>query len=114
METATRRLVLIMPPTTDSCWTCQKNNTPINKSPNLPEVEKVDAVRRQEEHLCLTSGEREYYKMARKETKACVQPHLEEADFALRSDRDLAHTKEQYITHTTTQNSCTIPPILTS
>ena len=32
----------------------------------------------------------------------------------LRSDRDLAHTKEQYITRTTTHSSCTIPQILTS
>ena len=52
------------------------------QSANMPEAERVDAVRRQEEHLHLTSGEREYYKLACKETKARVQAHLEEPDFA--------------------------------
>jgi len=74
--------ILIMRPATDLCWTCQKNNSQINKSANLSEAEKVDAVRRQEEHLRLTSGEQEYYKMVCKETKAHVQAHLEEDDFA--------------------------------
>ena len=74
--------ILIMRPATDLCWTCQKNNTQINKSANLPEAEKVDAVRRQEEHLCLTSGEQEYYKMACRETKSRIQAHLQEVEFA--------------------------------
>jgi len=30
--------ILVMRPATDLCWTCQKNNTQINKSANLPEV----------------------------------------------------------------------------
>ena len=74
--------ILIMRPATDLCWTCQKNNSQINKSANLPEAEKVDVVRKQEEHLRLASGEQEYYKMSCKETKVCVQAHLEKADFA--------------------------------
>ena len=74
--------ILIMRPATDLCWTCQKNNSQINKSVNLPEAEKVDVVRKQEEHLRLASGEWEYYKMSSKETKARVQAHLEKADFA--------------------------------
>ena len=73
--------ILIMQPATDLCWTCQKNNSQINKSANLPEAEKVDVVRKQE-HLRLASGEREYYKMSCKETKVRVQAHLEKADFA--------------------------------
>ena len=41
--------ILIMQPATDLCWTCQKNNSQINKSANLPEAEKkVDVVRKQE------------------------------------------------------------------
>ena len=76
--------ILIMCPATDLCWTCQKNNTQISKNANMPEAEKVDAVRRQEEHLRLTSGEREYYKLACKETKARIQAHLEEGNFAFR------------------------------
>ena len=38
--------ILIMRSATDLCWTCQKNNSQINKSANLPEAEKVDVVRR--------------------------------------------------------------------
>ena len=41
--------ILIMQPATDLCWTCQKNNSQVNKSANLPEAEKkVDVVRKQE------------------------------------------------------------------
>ena len=50
--------VLIMRPATDLCWTCQKNNNLIQKSANLPEIQKVEAVKAQEEHLRLTAGER--------------------------------------------------------
>jgi len=71
-----------MCPATDFCWTCQKNNTQLNKSANLPEAKKVDRVKRQEEHLRPTSGEQEYYKRSCKDTKAHLQAHLEEADFA--------------------------------
>ncbi|PFX33021.1 hypothetical protein AWC38_SpisGene2140 [Stylophora pistillata] len=73
--------ILIMRLATDLCWTCQKNNSQINKSANLPEADKVDVVRKQEEHLRLASGEREYYKMACKETKVHVQAHLQKANF---------------------------------
>ena len=45
--------VLIMRPATDLCWTCQKNNNLIQKTANLPEEQKVAAVRAQEEHLQL-------------------------------------------------------------
>ena len=74
--------ILIMRPATDLCWTRQKNNNQIHKTVNLPEAEKVEAVRRQEEHLCLASGEREHYKNCCNESKACVQAHLDEVDFA--------------------------------
>ena len=74
--------ILFMRPATDLCWTYQKNSSQINKSANLPEAEKVDVVRKQEEHLRLASGEREYYKMSCKETKVRVQALLEKADFA--------------------------------
>ena len=104
--------ILIMRPATDLCWTCQKNNTQINKSANLPEAEKADAVRRQEEHLRLTSGEREYYKWRVRKQKPAFKHIFKKS--TLRSDRDLAHIKELYITRTTTHSSCTIPPILTS
>ena len=45
--------------------------------------------------------------------RKCASKHILKKPI-LRSDRDLAHTKEQYITRTTTHSSCTIPQILTS
>ena len=45
--------VLIMRPATDLCWTCQKNNNLMQQTANLPEEQKVAAVKAQEEHLQL-------------------------------------------------------------
>ena len=42
--------IVIMRPTTNLCWTCQKNNNLIQKTANLPETQKAEAVRAQEEH----------------------------------------------------------------
>ena len=61
--------MLIMRPATDLCWTCQKNNNKICKTVNLPEAEKAEAVRIQEEHLIISSGERENYKKCCEEAK---------------------------------------------
>ena len=72
--------VLIMRPATDLCWTCQKNNNLIQKTANLPEEQKVAAVRAQEEHLRLSAGERELYKTCCNQAKDDVHqsglPHL--------------------------------------
>ena len=74
--------ILIMRPATVLCWTCQKNNNRIHRSGNLPKTEKVEAVKAQEEHLPLASGERERYKNCCEESKHHVQHLLEEVDFA--------------------------------
>ena len=42
--------ILIMRPATDLCWTCQRNNNKIHRTANLPEAEKAEAVRTQQEH----------------------------------------------------------------
>ena len=78
--------ILIMRPATDLCWTCQKNNNLIQKSVNLPENQKVEAVRIQEEHLQLAAGERDFYKECCRESKESVQQHLREIDFTGRRD----------------------------
>ena len=70
-----------MRPATDLCWTCQKNNNKIHKTANLPKAEKAEAVRTQEEHLRLASGEREYYKSCCEESKHHIQSFLKEVDF---------------------------------
>lgn len=54
--------IVIVRPAADLCWTCQKNNDRIRNSVNLPESNKAEAVRAQEQHLLLATGERNLYK----------------------------------------------------
>lgn len=74
--------VIIMRPATDLCWTCQKNNSRIHKSANLPEAQKAEVVKAQEQHLRLASGERDLYKTCCKESKDSLAPHLRNVDFS--------------------------------
>ena len=73
--------ILIMRPATDLCWTCQRNNNKIHRTANLPEAEKAEAVRTQQKHLRLASGEQEHYKSCCEESKHHVQHFLEVVDF---------------------------------
>ena len=73
-----------MRPATDLCWTCQKNNNLIQKTANLPEEQKVAAVRTQEEHLRLSAGERELYKNCCNQAKDDVQKHFREINLNVR------------------------------
>ena len=75
--------VLIIRPATDLCWTCQKNNNLIQISTNLPENQKVEAVRNQEEHLRLAAGERDFYKKCCQESKESVGRNLQDIDFTM-------------------------------
>ena len=67
---------------------------------------------RSEEHLRLSQENENITNLHVRKQKRALKHILK--NLTLRSDRDLAHTKEQYITRTTTHNSCTILPILTS
>ena len=71
--------VLIMRPATDLCWTCQKNNNLIQKTANLPEAERVEAVRHQEQHLRL------FIRTAVGRQESVAQ-RLEGVDFSLRRE----------------------------
>ena len=73
--------VVIMCPATDLCWTCQKNNNFIQKSVNMPESQKAEAIRAQEQHLQLAAGERQFYKNCCKQSKENICQHLQEIDF---------------------------------
>lgn len=75
--------IVIMRPATDLCWTCQKNNNLIQKTANLPETQKAEAVRAQEEHLRLAAGERDFYKNCCHESKESINHHLQEVDFSV-------------------------------
>lgn len=72
-----------MRPATDLCWTCQKNNNRIRNSANLPESDKAEAVRAQEQHLLLATGERNFYKNCCRESKEGIQEYLKVVDFTV-------------------------------
>ena len=74
--------VVIMRPAMDLCWTCQKNNNFIQKSVNMPEGQKAEAIRAQERHLRLAAGEREFYKNCYKQSKENICQYLQEIDFS--------------------------------
>ena len=74
--------IVIMRPATDLCWTCQKNNNRIRNTVNLPESDKAEAVRAQEQYLLLATGERNFYNCCR-ESKDGIQEYLKVVDFAV-------------------------------
>ena len=75
--------IVIMRPATNLCWTCQKNNNRIRNTVNLPESDKAEAVRDQEQHLLLATGERNFYKNCCRESKDGIQEYLKVVDFAV-------------------------------
>ena len=74
--------IVIMRPASDLCWTCQKNNNQILKSANLPDVQKAEVVRQQENHLRLAAGERDFYKNCCKTTKDTLIEYLRSVEFS--------------------------------
>ena len=59
--------LVVAKPMTDLCLTCQQNSTKLLRAANLPDNEKSDCVREQQEHLNLALTERSVYKEACKE-----------------------------------------------
>ena len=58
----------------DLCWTCQKNDVFVYKSANLPEDEKSERLRQQEQHLLTVQQERYLYNdMVRRVKDVCHQ-----------------------------------------
>ena len=53
--------IVTEPPMTDLCWTCQKKNTYIYRSANLPEAEKSERVLQHERHLLVVQRGRSLY-----------------------------------------------------
>ena len=45
--------IIMMRPASDLCWTSQKNKNQTLKSANLPDAQKAEVVRQQENHLTL-------------------------------------------------------------
>lgn len=61
--------VLVAKPMSDFCETCQKNTTKLLRAANLPDREKSDCVREQQEHLKLAQAERTVHKEACKDAE---------------------------------------------
>ena len=73
--------VVICRPMTDLCHTCQKNNTKIYRSSNLPENQKSQLLKEMESHLLNAERERSLYQNASNKAKACIKSNLEKFDF---------------------------------
>ena len=56
--------LVVAKPMTDICLTCQQNTTKLLRAANLPDNDKSDCVREQQEHLNLALTERNVYKEA--------------------------------------------------
>ena len=54
--------VVVAKPMTDLCLTCQQNTTKLVRAANLPEHEKADCIKAQQEHLDCAQVEREFYR----------------------------------------------------
>ena len=76
-----RPIIRITKPMTDLCFTCQKNNTCIFRCANLPDEEKSQIVKQQEEHLLNAERERSFYKSACNESKDALRPYVNDLDF---------------------------------
>ena len=61
--------VIVAKPMTDLCMTCQQNTATLVRSANLPEEEKSECVRAQQEHLNIVKSERELYEEVCEEAK---------------------------------------------
>lgn len=72
----------MMRPASDLCWTCQKNKNQTLKSANLPDAQKAEVVRQQENHFRLAAGERDFYKHLCKTTKDTLTEHLINVEFS--------------------------------
>lgn len=64
--------ILPMKPSTDLCWTCQRNSTLISRKSNVPEEEKLDILNKAREHVNHASAEREEYNRIKQLAKVSV------------------------------------------
>ena len=54
--------VVVSKPMSDLCFTCQQNTTKLLRAANLPDQEKSDCIRAQQDHLDCAQREREFYR----------------------------------------------------
>ena len=65
--------VVVAKPMSDLCFTCQQNTSKLLRAANLPEAEKSECVKAQQEHLDSVQTERELYREVCKEAKCNLE-----------------------------------------
>ena len=76
---------------------------------NLPESDKAEAVRAQEQHLLLATGERNFYKNCCRESKDGIQEYLKVVDFTVERE-PCSYDGTVHSVHMTMHNSCIFQP----
>ena len=54
--------ILPMKPSTDLCWTCQRNSLFLGRLANMPEEEKLETINKAQQHISHATAERAFYK----------------------------------------------------
>ena len=81
-------------PMTDLCWTCQRNNTYIYRSANLPEADNNERVIQQERHLLVVQRGRSLYNMVRHAKDVCHELGISELTEFHCDDYRIIHLNE--------------------
>ena len=68
--------IILMKPMTDLCWQCQQASAAIQRSANLSEEEKSEAVQVAQEHLRIVQLERSVYTASCEECSRSVRAHF--------------------------------------
>ena len=66
---------------TDLCFTCQQNTTKLVRAANLPDHEKADCIKAQQEHSDCVQVEREFYKKTCSHTATTFAHTVAETNF---------------------------------
>ena len=74
--------IILMKPMTDLCWQCQKASTAIQRSANLSEEEKSEAVRSAQEQLRIVQMERSFYTASCDDCSKSVRAHFQNHVFS--------------------------------
>ena len=73
--------VVVAKPMTDLCFTCQQNTTKLLCAANLPEQDKADCIKGQQDHLNCAQAERELYRNTCSEAGTTFQSIEDDVDF---------------------------------
>ena len=68
--------IIVTKPMSDLCWTCQQNNSLIQRSSNKPEEEKSKTLKVAEKHLLAVTKERSHFRCVVKSSKETVLKHF--------------------------------------